>query len=247
MGYKIDLHTHTIAAGHAYSTLDENMGVAEKKGMEIVAYTEHGPKMMGGPHQYFFNNLKVLPDYIYGVRVLKGIECNIMNSNGSVDCEDKALRNLDIIGAGLHRVDGGFHPGSREENTFAVINTMKTKKVDFIAHIGNPVYDIDFVEVVKAAVKYNVAIEVNNSSFQTSRPGSTANCECVVKLCKEHGAFVCLGSDSHYCEDVGALELSTKLVKKYGISEDKILNTSKEILFQFLNSNGNLIRKGKVK
>jgi len=247
MRYKIDLHTHTIASGHAYSTLDENMRAAESKGMEVVAYTEHGPKMMGGPHQYFFNNLKVVPDRIHGVRLLKGVECNIMDIAGNVDCEDKALRNLDIIGAGLHRVEGGFHPTSCEENTLAVINTMRQKKVDFIAHIGNPVYEVNFVEIVKAAVKFKVAIEVNNSSFHTSRPGSTANCECIVRLAKEYGAYISLGSDAHYCDDIGGLEQAEKLVKKYDIAEDKIINSSQEVLFDFLNSNGNIIRKNRVR
>lgn len=33
MKYLIDTHTHTIASGHAYSTLDENVLCAARKGL----------------------------------------------------------------------------------------------------------------------------------------------------------------------------------------------------------------------
>ena len=32
MTYVMDMHTHTIASGHAYSTLQENIAAAKEKG-----------------------------------------------------------------------------------------------------------------------------------------------------------------------------------------------------------------------
>ena len=47
-----DLHLHTIASGHAYSTIEEYVARAKKIGLKAIAITDHGPAMPGGPHQY---------------------------------------------------------------------------------------------------------------------------------------------------------------------------------------------------
>ena len=62
---KIDLHTHTIASGHAYSTRNEMILAAAQKGMEVFAITEHAPAMPGTCHQMYFMNYRVLPR-VYG-------------------------------------------------------------------------------------------------------------------------------------------------------------------------------------
>jgi len=57
----IDVHTHTIASGHAYTTLLENAREAANKGMRVLGVSDHGPKMPGGPHIFYFSNLRVIP------------------------------------------------------------------------------------------------------------------------------------------------------------------------------------------
>ncbi len=59
--YKIDLHTHTIASGHAYNTIDEMVKAARKKGMTYLGITEHAPNMPGTCKDFYFHNLKVVP------------------------------------------------------------------------------------------------------------------------------------------------------------------------------------------
>ena len=39
--YAADLHTHTIASGHAYSTIKEMAIAAEEKGIRLLGITEH--------------------------------------------------------------------------------------------------------------------------------------------------------------------------------------------------------------
>ena len=72
--YKIDTHTHTVSSGHAYSTVTENAKYAASIGLEIIGMTDHAPKMPGSCGYLHFLNLRILPEYIEGVRVLKGIE-----------------------------------------------------------------------------------------------------------------------------------------------------------------------------
>lgn len=39
----MDLHTHTVASGHAYCSLREMAKVASEKGLEVLGVTEHAP------------------------------------------------------------------------------------------------------------------------------------------------------------------------------------------------------------
>ena len=52
MQYLIDLHTHTIASDHAYSTIMELVSQAKVKGMSLFAVTDHGPDVSDGPHPW---------------------------------------------------------------------------------------------------------------------------------------------------------------------------------------------------
>ena len=50
----IDLHCHSIASGHAYSTIEENLAQARNKGRKIVGVADHAPSMQGGPNIFYF-------------------------------------------------------------------------------------------------------------------------------------------------------------------------------------------------
>ena len=66
-----DLHVHTVASGHAYSTVEEITREAARRGLTLVGITDHGPGLPGGAHQYHFWNLRILPEVLNGVRILK--------------------------------------------------------------------------------------------------------------------------------------------------------------------------------
>ena len=51
----MDTHTHTLASGHAYSTIRENVAAAaRRRGLELLAVTEHAPRMIGKQPAYLF-------------------------------------------------------------------------------------------------------------------------------------------------------------------------------------------------
>lgn len=41
--YPVDLHMHTVASTHAYSTLSDYIACAKQKGIKLFAITDHGP------------------------------------------------------------------------------------------------------------------------------------------------------------------------------------------------------------
>ena len=57
MKIELDVHTHTIASGHAFSTLQEMAQAAADKGLKVLGITEHSPGIPGTCHPIYFRNL----------------------------------------------------------------------------------------------------------------------------------------------------------------------------------------------
>ena len=237
MQFVADLHVHTMASGHAYSTVAEIARVAADKELALIALTDHGPAMPGGPHAYHFSNQTAIPNVLFGVRVLKGIEANVMDRRGRLDLDEFRLSKLDIVAIGLHTVCSPY--GNKKENTTMMVEAMQNPFVDIVVHPGNPEYLVDEETIVKAAVQYNVALEVNNSSLTVSRKGSLPHCDQIVSLAKAYGAKLIVGSDSHYCETVGEFSVAAALLDKHGILPEQVLNTSLEKILAHLNRRTN--------
>lgn len=238
MKYALDVHTHTIASGHAYSTLMENAKAASEKGIKVLGTTEHGVTMPHSPHIWYFHNYKVLPREMYGVIMLYGTEANIIDYNGKLDMEDFTLDKLDIVIGSIH--DEVYKVGSIEENTRAFINVIKSGKVDIIGHIGNPEVPVDFEKIVKCAKENNVLIEINNSSFTTSRVGSYGNCKEIALLCKKHEAMLIINSDAHFCTLIGEFTEAVNMLESIDFPEDLIINKDPNQLLLRLKKKGKL-------
>lgn len=226
-----DLHIHSIASGHAYSTILEIAQAAREAGLEMVAITDHGPKMPGSPHVYHFSNMATLPDKICGVRVLRGVEANIIDEKGSIDLTYCYLKYLDIVLAGFH---DPYKCGTVTENTDAMIATMMNPYVDFIVHPGNPRYPVDGKAIVEASIETGVPIEVNNSSFVDSREGSIGPCSTIARHVAELNGRIIISSDAHFAQRVGVFDEALRTIKECGVSLKQVLNTSVEKVMTYL-------------
>jgi len=49
-----DIHVHTVASGHAFSTLLELRDYSIVHGIRILGIADHGPSMRGAPHEGYF-------------------------------------------------------------------------------------------------------------------------------------------------------------------------------------------------
>ncbi|MDY0212309.1 MAG: phosphatase [Desulfuromonadaceae bacterium] len=232
----VDTHVHSIASGHAFSTVEEIVAAARKRGLEGVAITDHGPALPGGPHLYHFMALRFIPPFIDGVRVLRGVEANIL-AGGQLDLDEKALLQLDIVLAGLH--DGcGYSGVNATEHTLAMLQVMEHPEVDVISHPGNPVYPVDYVTVVEQAVRTGTALEINSSSFSISRKNSAPNCLEIARLCAEKGALIAVGSDAHISSAVGEFTDAVAALIHAGVRPEQVVNRSLETLVAFLQRMG---------
>ncbi len=239
MKFTADFHVHTVASGHAYNTIYEYAREARSKGLKYIAMTDHGPAMAGGPHLYHFQNLRCLPEKISGVRVLKGVEANIMDADGRLDLSDSDLSALDVVIASFHQ-HLGYDGSDIRRNTEALIKAIKNPFVKILGHPGNPQFSTDKAAVVEECRKNGVFIEINNSSFSgVIRPGSYEHCVEFARLVKQAGWKVVFGSDSHCLDTLGRFDNCMRIAKEAGLSPDDIVNTSTKMVHKYI-----LSRKG---
>ncbi len=178
--YTIDLHVHTTASGHAYSTLKEYVDWAKTIGMKTIGFSDHGPAMPGGPNIFHIGNQTIIPRVIEGIRILRGVEANILSVNGDIDITEKYIKRLDYCIASLH--DVVIRPSTVDLNTQALIHAVKNPDVDIIGHSGNPRFPIHIDAFVTACLEHNKVIEINNSSFVSdSRNGSKEYCYAIAE------------------------------------------------------------------
>jgi putative hydrolase len=231
-----DMHTHTIASGHAYSTVNELAQEAARKGLLALAITDHGPAIPGGPHLYHFGAMRFFPQTIQGVRILTGVEANILDLDGNLDLPDQYLQKLDFVMAGLHEGYGMDGLGA-DRNTMAVIKAMANPRVKAISHPGNPVFPLHLEAVVAAARETGTALEFNNSSFIISRKGSRPHCETLAELVARSGAPAVIGSDAHIAQGVGEFAAAVEVLVAAGVTPEQVINSSLERLLAFLDLN----------
>ncbi len=231
----IDTHTHTLASGHAYSTIRENARMAAEKGLELLAITEHGPYMLGSCHEYYFQNLKVLDREAYDVPVLFGVELNVLDTKGHVDLPNATLKMMDIAIASIHVPC--YRPGSKEENTEALLNVMKNPYVNIIGHPDDIRYPLDYTALVQAAKEYGVLLELNNSSlspFSYRAHARELDTE-MLTLCMQYQVPIVLGSDAHVDTDVGNHRWALALLEEIGFPEELVLNRDPKLLKPYIN------------
>jgi putative hydrolase len=231
MKIAVDTHTHTVASGHAYSTVYELAMGAKRRRLAGFVLTDHGPAMPGGTHPYHFGNMRILPERIRGVRFYRGVEANILDLEGKLDLDDEYLIQLHFVYAGLHETC--FAPRGEAENTRALVAALGNPLVDSVSHPGNPNYPVDIRAVVQAAKENGKAIEINNSSFRV-RQGSLERCTEFARLCAETGTFIVCGSDAHYWSDVGRFDEASGILERLQIPREQVINATRASFEAFL-------------
>ena len=228
MHFILDVHCHTTATGHAYSTLKENLAQAKKIGLALTGASDHGPDMLDSCRLSHFENILKLPEVIDGMPWLKGVEANIINTSGGVDIPGDILAQLDFCIASIH--ESVFYPGSTEANTAAIIDAMENPNVHIIGHLGDTNIPINTKSIITAAKKTGTIIEINNKSLTpgTKRFNGGGTIREILALCKKHGVAVIAGSDAHMAKDVGRLDYAGSYIMESGIDKQLVMNTNIE-------------------
>lgn len=233
--YEFDIHTHTIASGHASTaTITDMAKTAASKNLKLLGISDHGPATCGGGKPSYFRSLSHSPKERFGVEMLYGAETNILNNNGKLDLDDTILSKLDYVIASIHKPVK--KPGTIDENTMAYIAAMKNPYVRIIGHCDDSRYPVDYLAVVKAAIKYDVLLEINNSSLSPEgyRGDTRFNNLMLLNLCRHFHYPVIFASDSHGTKHVADFSYAEELASLAGMPDSLIMNCSLKAFKCFL-------------
>lgn len=234
-----DFHTHTCASTHAYSTVTENAKWASEHGIKFLGVTDHGIEMEDAPHLWHFYNLRVLPDELCGVRIIRGIEANIKDEKGTLDIYEEGLYRC------LHWINVSMHypimkPSTKENHTRAYLGVLQNPHVDVICHSESEQYDYDFEAVAKECANQGKLIEVNVSRLWRHKT-SWSRYTQILEACEKHGTSIVVNSDAHFYTAIGDFDRAKELLTETGFPENLIFNIDENRILTYLrNKHGNI-------
>lgn len=232
MEFVADLHTHTIASTHAYSTVTENAKWASEHGIAYLAMTDHGPNEHDSPHIWHFYNQRVLPDTLFGVHLIRGIEADITDYDGNLDIYEPDLYEcLEWVNASMH--DCVLKPGTKEEHTRAYLGALKNPYIDVLCHSESKRFDYDFDAVCKECAARGRLIEVNVTRLIR---GGTARERYarILEACAKYRTRIVVSSDAHFYTAIGAFEPAEELLAEIGFPEELVLNADQSRMAGYL-------------
>jgi len=204
MNLKEDYHIHTNYNDHADSNLTVKNVVkeAERKGLEIIALTEH----VRESSKWIPNYLNEISNYKEKtkVKVISGFEAKIL-SDGNIDCREEIARDYFIIAS--------FHTKYYDKAIWinALKKVIENKYVNVIGHLAPEssfhINTEEIEEFAKLLSKHDKIVEVN---AKYKRPP-----EDWVKIFIKRGVKFHLGSDAHSLSEIGNYASIIKLIKLF--------------------------------
>ena len=202
MSLKEDYHIHTNYNDHSTSNLTVKNVVmeAERKGLEIIAITEHVRETSKWIPSYLMD----ISNYIQktNVKVIPGFEAKIL-SDGNIDCREEIAKDYFIIAS--------FHTKYHDKPIWinALTKAIENKYVNVIGHLSpESSFQIDSKEIEEFAellIEHGKIVELN-AKYQMPP-------ESWIKIFMQRGVKFHLGSDAHSLNEIGNYESIIKLIK----------------------------------
>ncbi|MDD5237742.1 MAG: DNA polymerase/3'-5' exonuclease PolX [Candidatus Omnitrophica bacterium] len=222
---KGDFHAHSRWSDGGNSIL-EMAGYAKKLGYSFIAITDHSQslKIARGLSISDLKKKKREIDKVNnklgGFRVLFGTEVDI-DSKGGLDYPDKTLKEFDVVVAAIH---SGFKQ-SKAQLTKRIIKACQNKYVHIIAHPTGRLwgvreaYEIDFDEILKAAVRTNTHLEING--FPERLDLNDLN----VRRAKTAGLKLAIGTDAHTTDQLANMRFGVSVARRGWLTKKDVINT----------------------
>lgn len=232
----LDIHTHTIASGHAYGTVEQNVLAAKEKGLIGLGISDHAPGVDPKTEVSWFREMQKIERNLHGVNIYYGVENNVTNE-GTMTLTDEYLDLLDYCIVGIHGTC--YENKDRETNTDNLLKCMANPRTFFVSHPDDGYFELDYERLVLGAKEYGVALEVNNSHIKHPwRKGTMENIGIYLKLCMKYRVNIFVGSDAHAPAQVGEFQEAVPLLDEIGFDEDLIINNDEEKFRSFIKFKG---------
>ena len=113
---------------------------------------------------------------------------------------------------------------------------MAHPKVKIISHPDDDHTPLHYERLVKGALEYGTALEINNSSLikKDIRLNCYENYRTMLGWCRQSCVPVVVSSDAHDPSGVGRFDLAIDLLEEIGFPESLVLNTDEQKLLEFL-------------
>ena len=221
-----DLHMHTHATDGSAS-IEEMAAAARARGLTYIAITDHSQRVSmanGLTPQRALEQWKEIDrinkDQPAGFRILKGIECDILEKGG-MDLPDDVLAEADWVIASIHY----GQKQSREQITERMLGAIANPHVCQVAHPTGRLlnrreaYEIDLDAVFAAAKKHGKLLELNANPMRLDL--SDVN---LIKA-KQQGIPIVINTDAHSTEGLNVLRHGILQARRAGLTKADIANT----------------------
>lgn len=222
---KGDLHVHTDWSDGGKSI----QGIAEAakaQGREYIAITDHSKslKIANGLSEEELElqvkEVRKVDRKMKDFKILTGIEADIKD-NGELDLDDSILEKLDVVVGAVH---SKFSMPERQM-TERLVEAMRNENMDVLAHptgrlIGRrDAYELDIEEIMDEAAETRTALEINCFPDRLDLNGPH------VRMAKEAGAKMSLGTDTHSALDLQFIKFGVGMARRGWLEKEDVLNT----------------------
>ena len=217
----LQMHTHYSDGS---GTIAEMADAARQRNYEYIAITDHskGLKIAGGIDEKRLAKqaaeINRANRSSNGVTVLSSIEMNL-NPRGEGDMDPKALAKLDIVLGSFHSVLRVKH-----DQTERYLKALRNRDVQILGHPRGRIYNYrlglraDWPRVFAEAAKLDKAVEIDCYPDRQDLNLS------LLKIARNEGARVSLGTDSHHPWQLEFIELGLAAALNAKIPADRIIN-----------------------
>ncbi len=219
-----DLHCHTKATD-GRDTLEAMAQAAKAAGLEYLAITEHSQRLAmarGLDAERLaaqIDEIDRLNDKLRGIRLLKGIEVDILE-DGKLDLPDAVLARLDIVVASIH----SHFDLPQAKQTRRVLKAMDHKHFTLMGHPTARLLDerepceLDMPRIIRHARERGCGLELN------SQPDRLDLVDTWCKAAKEEGVLVSIDSDAHSVRDFANLRFGIGQARRGWLEAADVLN-----------------------
>jgi histidinol phosphatase-like PHP family hydrolase len=222
-----DLQMHTRWSDGS-GTIAEMADAAIEKSYEYIAITDHskGLKIAGGidEHELAKQGTEIAKlntsrrKSCRSFQVLRSIELNL-NPRGEGDMSSESLARLDLV-------LGSFHSALRktEDQTERYLAALRNPHVHILGHPRGRIYNFriglkaDWPRVFAEAARLNKALEIDCYPDRQDLNVS------LVKIARDHGTRISLGTDAHHGWQLEFIELGLASMLRAKLRPEQIVN-----------------------
>ena len=219
------IHTHTTYSDGLHS-IQDMAKTAQHLGYQYIGITDHSKAA------FYANGLKedriyqqwaeidALNGQFFNFRILKGIECDILN-DGSMDYNDEILRGFDFVIASVH----SNLKMNEEKATARLIKAVENQYVTILGHptgrllLSREGYPIDHEKVIDACAANGVTIELNAHPWRLDVDWTW------IPRARERGVLISVNPDAHSTAGINDIRYGIMAARKGGLDAAGCLNS----------------------